>query len=203
MIAYLTGTLLSREVDEAIVVCSGVGYTVRLPTPVADGLGPTGQIVSLWVHTVVREDAIDLYGFASARERALFQLLLGVPNVGHKLGLLIMSSLPPAALSRAVQKGDLTALPRVKGIGKKTAEALLFHLKDKGLAIAATAAEGLEPSPSTERRLPVDDELVSALLALGYKEAQAETAAERARERLPAGGLDPLLREALKVLRQT
>jgi holliday junction DNA helicase RuvA len=126
-----------------------------------------------------------------------------VPNVGPKLGMLLMSSIPPAALSRAVQLGDLAALTRVKGIGKKTAEALLFHLKDRALEIAATAAEGLEPSPSTERKVPLDDELVSALLALGYKLAQAETAAIRARERLPAGELDPLLREALKVLRQT
>jgi len=203
MIAYLNGTLLSREADEAVVVCAGVGYLVRLPAPVADGLGPTGQNVSLFVHTVVKDDALDLYGFASARERALFQLLLGVPNVGPKLGLLIMSSVPPAALSKAVQQGDLTALTRVKGIGKKTAEALLFHLKDRALAIAATAAEGLEPSPSTERKPPVDDELVSALLALGYKPGHAEVAAGRARERLPAGDLDPLLREALKVLRQS
>ena len=128
MIAYLTGTLLSREGDEAVVLCGGVGYALRLPGPVADGLPPSGGAVSLWVHTSVKEDAIDLYGFASARQRALFQLFLTVPNVGPKMALLLMGSVPPAALSKAVQLGDLATLTRVKGIGKKTAEALLFHL---------------------------------------------------------------------------
>lgn len=201
MIAYLTGTLLSRVGDEAIVVCAGVGYTLRLPGPVANGLGPSGELVSLWVHTAVKEDAIDLYGFASARERALFQLLLGVPNVGPKLALLLMSSLPPSQLAKAVQHADLAALTRVKGIGKKTAEALLFHLKDRALEIAATADQGFSPTPQAQGA-PQSDELVSALLALGYKPAQADAAAKRARERLPDGLLDPLLREALKVLRQ-
>ncbi len=202
MIAYLNGTLLSRDGDEAVVVCAGVGYLLRLPGPVAAGLGPTGESVALFVHTSVKEDAIDLYGFASAAERALFQLLLAVPNVGPKLALLLLSSLPPAALSRAVQQGDLAALTRVKGIGKKTAEALLFHLKDKALQIAATAADDLRGPARGERPTPSGDELVSALLALGYKPAQADVAAARARDRLPDGELDPLLREALRVLRQ-
>ena len=203
MIAYLSGTLLSREGDEAIVVCAGVGYALRLPGPVAESLGPSGGSVTLWVHTAVKEDALDLYGFASARERALFQLFLGVPNVGPKLALLLMGSVPPALLSKAIQHGDTAALTRVKGIGKKTAEALLFHLKDRALEIAATAAEGFDHPGTSPRPALANDELLAALLALGYRPAQAEAGAERARERLPGATLEKLLREALNVLRQT
>src|ERR1700722_1514339 len=150
MIAYLAGTLFSLEGDEAIVLCGGVGYLLRLPTPTAGALGPAGSSVTLWVHTSVKEDSLDLYGFASARQRALFQLLLAVPNVGPKLALLLMSSVPPGVLARAVQHGDIPTLTRVKGIGKKTAEALLFHLKDRALEIAAMASEGLGIAAETE-----------------------------------------------------
>jgi len=201
MIAYLAGTLFSLEGDEAIVLCGGVGYLLRLPTPTAGALGPAGSSVALWVHTAVKEDSLDLYGFASARQRALFQLLLAVPNVGPKLALLLMSSVPPAVLARAVQQGDIPTLTRVRGIGKKTAEALLFHLKDRALEIAAMASEGLGIAAETERRLAPDDDLMAALLALGYRPAQAEAAAAHAREKLPGAELDPLLREALKALR--
>jgi Holliday junction DNA helicase RuvA len=128
-------------------------------------------------------------------------LLLAVPNVGPKLALLLMSSLPPAQLAKAVQHGDIPALTRVKGIGKKTAEALLFHLKDRALEIAATASEGLGIASDVERRPAPKDDLMAALLALGYRPAQAEAAATHAREQLPGAELDPLLREALKALR--
>ncbi len=201
MIAYLAGTLFSLEGDEAIVLCGGVGYLLRLPSPTAGALGPAGSSVTLWVHTSVKEDSLDLYGFASARQRALFQLLLAVPNVGPKLALLLMSSVPPGVLARAVQHGDIPTLTRVKGIGKKTAEALLFHLKDRALEIAAMAAEGLGMAVEVERRVVPDDDLMAALLALGYRPAQAEAAAAHAREKLPGAELDPLVREALKVLR--
>ena len=201
MIAYLAGTLFSLEGDEAVVLCGGVGYLLRLPTSTAGNLGPAGGSVALWVHTAVKEDAIDLYGFASARQRSLFQLLLAVPNVGPKLALLLMSSVPPAQLAKAVQQGDIPALTRVKGIGKKTAEALLFHLKARGLEIAATAAEGLGIAIEPDRRPPPADDLMAALLALGYRPAQAEAAAAQAREKLPGAELDPLVREALKALR--
>jgi Holliday junction DNA helicase RuvA len=201
MIAYLAGSLFSLEGDEAIVLCGGVGYLLRLPTPTASALGPAGSAVTLWVHTAVKEDSLDLYGFASARQRALFQLLLAVPNVGPKLALLLMSSVPPAVLAKAVQQGDIPTLTRVKGIGKKTAEALLFHLKDRALEIAAMAAEGLGMAVEAERTMAPDDDLLAALLALGYRPAQAEVAAAQAREKLPGAELDPLVREALKVLR--
>jgi holliday junction DNA helicase RuvA len=217
MIAYLRGTLLVREGESALVVAHGVGYELRMPASALDRLvgrgssaggGTAGLEVELYVHTAVREDAIDLYGFATLPERVLFRLLLGVPKVGPGLALLIMSALSASDIARAVQHQDPLVFTRVKGIGKKTAENLLFHLKDRALEIAATASEQESRSTGAHGGFPAvsgpEDELVAALVALGYRTAQAEEAAQRARERLPDAdaGLDPLVREALRVLRQ-
>ncbi len=201
-IGYLEGRLLAADAAGATVVAGGVGYELRLPAPTLDTLGPAGTQVTLWVHTAVKEDAIDLFGFSSERERALFRLLVDVPKVGPSMALLLMSSLGPAELSTAVRTGDLARLTRVKGIGKKTAETLLFHLKDRALEIAASATGALTPlQAGTAPALPPADELVAALLALGYRPAQAETAAARARERIGGTDLALLVREALQVIR--
>jgi Holliday junction DNA helicase RuvA len=150
----------------------------------------------------VKEEAIELFGFASDRERALFRLLVEVPKVGPAMALLLMSSLSPSELAAAIRTGDLARLTRVKGIGKKTAETLLFHLKDRALQIAAVTAGSLAAgaSPEKPKATPLD-ELVAALLALGYRLPQAEMAAQRARERLPSADLALLVREALQVIR--
>jgi holliday junction DNA helicase RuvA len=218
MIAYLRGTLLVREGESALVVAHGVGYELRMPASALDRLvgrgspgapgdpASGGTEVELYVHTAVREDAIDLYGFATLPERVLFRLLLGVPKVGPGLALLIMSALSASDIARAVQRQDPLAFTHVKGIGKKTAENLLFHLKDRALEIAATASEQESTASAARRAFATpsgpQDELVAALVALGYRTAQAEEAAQRARERSPGAGLDPLVREALRVLRQ-
>jgi Holliday junction DNA helicase RuvA len=209
MIAYLRGTLLVREGETAIVVAHGVGYELRMPMSALDRLaaaGSPGSEVELYVHTAVREDAIDLYGFGTLPERVLFRLLLGVPKVGPSLALLIMGALSASEIARAVQQQDPLVFTRVKGIGKKTAENLLFHLKDRALEIAATASEQQAGGGSVTERHAAPagpaDELVSALLGLGYRLSQAEEAALLARERLPEGELDPLVREALRILRQ-
>jgi holliday junction DNA helicase RuvA len=201
-IGYLHGTLLHRDSATATVVVAGVGYELRLPGGTLEGLGPLGGSVELWVHTSVKEEAIELFGFASERERALFRLLVEVPKVGPAMALLLMSSLTPAELAAAIRTGDLARLTRVKGIGKKTAETLLFHLKDRALQIAAATAGTSASGVASEapRAAPLD-ELVAALLALGYRLAQAEVAAQRARERLPGADLALLVREALQVIR--
>jgi Holliday junction DNA helicase RuvA len=199
MIAYLKGTLLRREGDGAVVVTGGVGYELRLPQPALDTLGPTGSTVDVWVHTNVKEDAIDLYGFSSPAQLSLFRLLIGVPKVGPSLALLVMGSLTPAELATAVRAGDTARLTRIKGIGRKTAETLLFNLKDRFLEIAASSG-GQRPGPASRIERPAGDELISALLALGYRPAQAEAGAQAARERTPEADLSILVREALKVL---
>ncbi|HUB07183.1 MAG TPA: Holliday junction branch migration protein RuvA [Myxococcales bacterium] len=201
-IGYLEGKLLASDAAGATVVAGGVGYELRLPAPTLEGLGPAGGQVALWVHTAVKEDAVELFGFASERERALFRLLVGVPKVGPAMALLLMSSLAAGELAAAVRQGDLARLTRVKGIGKKTAETLLFHLKDHALEIAAAAADfPAGPRPGPAAPAPPSDELVAALLALGYRPAQAETAAARARERIGGTDLALLVREALQVIR--
>jgi len=199
MIAYLKGTLLLREGDGAVVVTGGVGYELRLPQPALDNLGPTGSTVELWVHTNVKEDAIDLYGFSSPSQRSLFRLLIGVPKVGPSLALLVMGALTPADLVAAVRAGEPSRLTHVKGIGRKTAETLLFNLKDRVLEIAVSG-EVSRPGAFERSARPPSDELISALLALGYRPAQAEAGAQAARERTPETDLSILVREALKVL---
>jgi Holliday junction DNA helicase RuvA len=176
-----------------------VGYELRLPQPALDTLGPTGSPVEVWVHTNVKEDAIDLYGFSSPAQLSLFRLLIGVPKVGPSLALLVMGSLTPSELAAAVRGGDTARLTRVKGIGRKTAETLLFNLKDRVLEIAASSG-GQRPGPASRIERPAADELISALLALGYRPAQAEAGAQAARERTPEADLSILVREALKVL---
>jgi Holliday junction DNA helicase RuvA len=199
MIAYLKGTLLLREGDSVVIVAGGVGYELRLPLSALEPLGIPGSAAEVWVHTNVREDAIDLYGFSSLAQRSLFRLLIGVPKVGPSLALTIMSAVTPADLSAAVRSGDVSRLTRVRGIGKKTAETLLFNLKDKVLEISAS---GGTSGPVDRRNLahPTADELVSALLGLGYRPAQAEAGAQAARQRAPEADLPLLLREALNVL---
>ncbi len=199
-IGYLDGTLLSIDAGGVTVLAGGVGYELRLPA--STELGPRGTPVSLWVHTAVKDDAIELFGFATERERALFRLLVSVPKVGPALALLLMGALAPGELAHAVRTGDLSRLTKVKGIGKKTAETLLFHLKDRALEIAAAASGAPAPGPTTP---PVPsapaDELVAALTSLGYRPVQAEGAALRARERMPGADLATLVREALNVIR--
>ena len=170
-----------------------------MPAGSADELGPLGGPVELWVHTSVKEDALDLFGFTSLGERARFRLLLEVPKVGPALALILMGSLSPAELALAVRQGDLARLTRVKGIGKKTAENLLFQLKDRVMELAASGATSAHPLGVSTA--PTGAERVAALMALGYRPAQAEQAAVKARERQPGGELGALLREALQTLR--
>jgi Holliday junction DNA helicase RuvA len=201
MIAYLKGTLLLREGDSAVIVAGGVGYELRLPQPALETLGLPGAPAEVFVHTNVREDSIDLYGFSSPAQRSLFRLLIGVPKVGPSLALLVMGAVTPRDLSAAVRSGDTSRLTRVKGIGRRTAEALLFNLKDRVLEIAVSG-EGQGSAPQDRFDRPVADELVSALLALGYRPAQAEAGAQAARERAPEADFPLLVREALKVLQR-
>ncbi|MHB1846459.1 MAG: Holliday junction branch migration protein RuvA [Deltaproteobacteria bacterium] len=198
----MQGTLLHRDALGAVLLVGGVGYELRLPSRTAERLGPVGGPVELWVHTSVKEDALDLFGFSSHGERALFRLLLEVPKVGPSMALLLLSALSPGELAQVVLRGDIARLTQVKGIGRKTAEALLFHLKDRAQEIGVVASDAPRSGQSQPpARAHASDELVSALLGLGYRPAQAEGAARAAHEALPGAELPALLREALKTLR--
>jgi Holliday junction DNA helicase RuvA len=199
VIASLKGLVSEKNLTDAVIDVGGVGYRVNLSLIALAQLPEVGQPAFLRVRTVVREDAFDLFGFLTRPEEELFLLLTSVSHVGPKMALNVMSGLEVEELSRAIAKGEVARLTRIHGVGKKTAERLVLELKDKVQFIATDAAKG---KPSKGTQAPGRDDLVSALVNLGYKEAQAEGAADAAVER--AGAEAPFelqFREALKALR--
>jgi Holliday junction DNA helicase RuvA len=195
MIAHLRGRLLTLTPELAVLDVQGVGYAVTLALPTYYELQKltAGAEVSLHVHTHVREDALALFGFWTERERQLFEKLLTVSGVGPRLARAILSGLPPEELLRALAQGDVVRLSRTPGVGKKTAERLVLELKEKAAELVATSTA--EPLP------PGDDDLLDALVNLGYRRADAERALGDVRREVGEGAAVPdLLRMALKRL---
>lgn len=175
----------------------GVGYDVLTPVGTLGRARVDGNAeVELWVHTHVREDALDLFGFATETDRRVFRLLLGVPNVGPKTALGVLSAMPVEELSRAVERGDHARLGKIPGIGKKTAERLVLELKEKlrGLDSSSAASAPVE-SLGTEA-----ERLLSALVNMGYRPGEAERAVSALGPKLGTEPLGNLLREALAKL---
>jgi Holliday junction DNA helicase RuvA len=200
MIAALRGTLLEKNGSDVVVDVGGVGYRVTTSLLSLARLPEEGQAVKLRIRTVVREDAFDLYGFLTPLEEELFLLLTSVSGVGPRAAMNVLSGLEVETLIACIAGAQTGPLTRIRGVGKKTAERLVLELKDKVklLAISAGHAAPGPRAPSTHRQ-----DLVSALVNLGYKPPQAEKAADLAAER--AGGeasFEVLFREALKGLRQ-
>lgn len=194
MIARLAGVVAEKGADCAVVDVNGVGYRVFLSQVALSRLPPAGEKIALRTHTHVREDALQLFGFSSEEEEAVFHELIAVKNVGPRAALNILSGIEARELARAVADGDVARLTRVPGVGKKTAERLVVELKEKLVALARAAA------PPGRVAGGVLEQLAQALMGLGYKPPQAEQAAEALRERADRP-LDELLREALKLLR--
>lgn len=196
MIGRLAGTVVLDDASgELLVDVGGVGYEVSTPIGArgrAQGKGPD-QVV-LWIHSHVREDAFDLYGFATEDERRVFRLLIGVPNVGPKTALGVLSALPVDELSSAVEAEDVARLTRVPGIGKKTAERLVLELREKlpklGLAKAGDPARPATSNDDARR-------LQTALTNMGYRPGEAERAIRALADRVGREPLADLLREAL------
>ena len=195
MIAHLTGTLLRKAPQEAVIDVSGVGYRVLIPVSTFYRLGDEGSPVSLRIHTHVREDALVLYGFADQREQALFERLIEVAGVGPKLALNILSGIEAPELIEAIRSGDLARLTRIPGVGKKTAERLLVEIKDKIVRLAPEP-ETAAPAPA----LGLEDDLISALANLGYSRPEAKRGVERALRDSPEGRFEDLLRQTLRIL---
>lgn len=197
MIALLTGQIAYKSPDHLIVDVQGVGYRVMIPFSTYYELPEQGA-VTLHIHTSVREDAIQLYGFRTRTEKSFFQLLISVSGIGPKLARDILSNIQPPNLSAALQQGDLHKLSAIPGIGKKTAERLVVELRDKvgKLDTGATAAEMVGRSVPTEGLL---DDVTSALLNLGYKEPQVKRALAEV-DAAAGGTVELLLKQALKVL---
>ena len=193
MIGWLRGELLTRGSDgELLVDVGGVGYRVLVPATVLATVGELGQTIGLFVHTHVREDAIVLYGFATANERRCFEALLAAHGVGPSLALSVLSSLQPDALIRAVIDGDLDVLCAVPGVGRKTAARLVLDLKSK-LDLPGDDTAGIQSSaPASER-----SEVRGALQELGYGPEEIRRALDAIPE---TGSVEELLRGALREL---
>jgi len=194
LISHLRGRLLRKDTQEAVVDVGGVGYRLTIPLSTFYRLGADGDEVSLLTYTHVREDALALYGFLTAREQALFERLIAVSGVGPKLAVNILSGIEAPELVDALRTSDVARLTRIPGVGKKTAERLVLELRDKmeGLAIPSEA-------PSAPRSGPKDD-LLSALVHLGYSRPEAERAADRALREDGGGRFEDLLRRTLRLL---
>jgi Holliday junction DNA helicase RuvA len=197
MIALLRGILLEKHPNQAIVEAGGVGYDVNIPVSTFTRLPDKGVEVRLYIHTHVREDALALYGFLTADEKALFEKLIDVSGIGPTLAVKILSGLAAADLVTFIRRGEVDRLVRIPGVGKKTAERMILELRDK-----LPAVTGGEPeSPAAAALSPVDQDVLSALLNLGCARAQAEAAVRKAKA---AGGLtefEPLFRRALELVR--
>jgi len=196
MIALLTGKIAYKSPDHIILDVNGVGYRVMIPFSTYYELPEEGA-VSLHIHTSVREDAIQLYGFRTRLEKSFFQLLISVSGVGPKLARDILSNIQPQALSQALMLSDIHKLSTIPGIGKKTAERLILELKDKVGKLDISAL------PATEARgIPAEDvleDVASALLNLGYKEPQVRKALGGL-DASGEAGVEVLLKQALKIL---
>ena len=196
MIAHLRGRILEKQPNRVILDVQGVGYDVQVPLSTYYHLPEVGAEVALRIHTHVREDALQLFGFASEEEEAVFHELIGVKNVGPRAAQNILSGIEARDLAAAVAQGDVARLTKVPGVGKKTAERLVVELKEKLVTLARAAAPRGAAAPAGAL-----EQLEQALLGLGYRAPQAEQAVAALRERSEGRPLDELLREALKLLR--
>ena len=198
MIAQLRGVVVEKNLSDAVVDVNGVGYRVHFSLLTLARLPEEGQPVRIRIRTVVREDALDLFGFLSRAEEEMFQLLTSVSNVGPRLAMTVLSGMEVRELNDAIGHGDVARLTKVHGIGKKTAERLVVELREKVKLVQLYAEADGTSAPA----LDVRGDLVSALVNLGYKAAQAEKAADVASQRAGTDApFELMFREALKGLR--
>jgi Holliday junction DNA helicase RuvA len=199
MIALLRGQLLEKHPNRLIVDVQGVGYDVQVPVSTFYQAGEPGQNVTLRIHTHVREDQLALFGFASMLEQQLFERLISVNGIGPKLALAVLSGIEPKELVAAVQQTDVARLTRIPGVGRKTAERITLELRDRLPAIAELPTAGgaiVEESHGSVR-----DDVISALVNLGYQRPAVEKAVERVLKSSDApDGFEEALRQALRHL---
>jgi holliday junction DNA helicase RuvA len=201
MIAFLSGKLLEKGANSVIIDVGGVGYEIAIPLSTFYQLGETGSDVQLRIYTHVREDAIQLYGFSTSRDRDLFLKLIGVQGVGARSAITMLSGMNADEIITAIRANNLAKLTAIPGVGKKTAERLVVELRDKiadiasGDAVGAAAGTG----PGAEADSVFDDAL-SALVNLGYQKNAAEKALQQAAENGTEMSVQKLLRAALQRL---
>jgi Holliday junction DNA helicase RuvA len=192
MIAHLRGKLIAKHPNQAIVEAGGVGYDVVISVPTFSELPGLNNEVSLFIHTHVREDALALFGFLRAQEKQLFEKLLSVSGIGPKLAITILSGMPTEAMVASIKGNNVAALTRIPGIGKKTAERMVLELRDKldsfGVSADVVAAAS-----------PVEEDVISALVNLGYQRPMAERALAKLGN-VSGESFDSLFRKAMAAL---
>lgn len=194
MIAHLRGKLLAKHPNQAIVEAAGVGYDVTISVPTFSDLPAPGSEVALYIHTHVREDALALYGFLRPSDKILFEKLLIVSGIGPKLAITILSGMAADEMVGAIRGNDVARLTRIPGIGKKTAERMVLELRDKLPQTAPTAVTAAPPVTA------VEEDVLSALVNLGYQRAASEKALELSVKGGKGGSFDALFRSALALL---
>jgi Holliday junction DNA helicase RuvA len=199
VIAHLRGKIFDKQPNRIVVDVNGVGYEVFVPLSTFYGIGVPGADLSLRIYTHVREDALTLYGFATLLEQELFERLIGVSGIGPKVALAVLSGIEPQELTRAIERADLARLTAIPGVGKKTSERIVLELKDRlPRAHAASAVAGAAVAAPVLR-----DDVLSALVNLGYHRPLAEKAVDAATKTLgssPDAGFERMLKTALREL---
>jgi Holliday junction DNA helicase RuvA len=196
VIAHLRGRIFDKQPNRIVVDVNGVGYDVAVPLSTFYGLGEAGADIALRIHTHVREDALLLFGFATRLEQDLFERLISVSGIGPKLALAVLSGIEPGDLISAIHRGDLARLTAIPGVGKKTSERIVLELKDRLPRVEHT------PTPEGGRTEPsaLKDDVLSALVNLGYHRPLAEKAVDAAVKTTTPGDFEQTLRQALREL---
>jgi Holliday junction DNA helicase RuvA len=192
MIAHLRGRLISKHPNQAVVEAGGVGYDVTISVPTFSELPGTGGEVALHIHTHVREDSIALFGFVRPTEKQLFERLISVSGIGPKLGITILSGMSADEMVGAIRGNDVARLTRIPGIGKKTAERMVLELRDK--------LQTFDAAQPVATASPVEEDVLSALVNLGYQRPASERALAAAARNGKTSSFDVLFREALSIL---
>jgi holliday junction DNA helicase RuvA len=194
MIAHLRGKLFSKSPNHVVVETAGVGYEVNISVPTFSELPAIGSEVALHIYTHVREDLIALYGFVHSAEKQLFEKLITVSGIGPKLAITILSGMAAEEMTRAIRGNDVARLTRIPGIGKKTAERMVLELRDK-------LPEGVVGAVADIPMLnAVEEDVLSALINLGYQRPAAEKALAGANKSASGSSFDSLFRQALGLL---
>jgi len=198
MIAFLRGRVLEKQPNRVLIDVNGVGYEVSVPLSTFYDVGDEGAELALRIHTHVREDALQLFGFLTILERQMFERLIAVSGIGPKLAIAVLSGLETRDLVTAVQRADVARLTTIPGVGKKTAERIVLELKDRLAHIMVPAASDVKPAVAATDRVRGD--LLSALQNLGYHRPDAERAADAVLRDSPERSLESALKDALRHL---
>ena len=197
MIAQIRGQLVEKRPGMVIVETQGIGYQVFVSLSTFYDLPEATQGVRLHTYTHVREDLLQLFGFSTFLEKEIFQILIGVSGIGPKLALNILSGIAPAELIASLHSEDVARLTQIPGVGRKTAERLVFDLKEK---IGKIAVRGETRKEEKSKKDQLVDDVVSALVNLGYRKNQAESVVEQVWRQRPDASLEEILKESLRAL---